>query len=153
MKKVAGDSLPMSQVTPAFCQEFKEYFLLSKLAQNSAHSYFLKFREAINEATSEGLIESDPLKKVKLIPAAETKREFLTLEELQAMAQAECPLDWLKAAALFTALTGLRFVDLQNLKWEDVQHSKESGYYIRFTQMKSKGVPDEKQRSRNLTDQ
>jgi integrase len=45
----------------------------------------------------------------------------------------------LKNAFLFSALTGLRFSDIQKLTWNEVQHSTENGYYIRFQQKKTKG--------------
>jgi len=54
----------------------------------------------------------------------------------------------LKQASLFSALTGLRWSDIINLKWGDIHHSAEHGYYIRFVQQKTKGaetlyIPDQ----------
>ena len=46
----------------------------------------------------------------------------------------------LKRAALFSALTGLRFSDIKNLVWGEIHHSVENGYSIQFTQQKTKGV-------------
>jgi len=136
LKDVAGQAKPMSEISTSFCNEFKEYLILN-FAQNSAHSYFLKFREAINQAVSDGLLSTNPLAKVKSIPAGETQREFLTLEELKKLSKCDCQLEWLKRAALFTALTGLRFVDLQKLTWSQIQYSKEIGHFIRFSQQKT----------------
>lgn len=139
LKKVAGQSKPMNEISTTFCNDFREY-LLANLAQNSASTYFAKFCEAIKKAVSEDLIKKNPLINVKSIPAAETQREFLTLEELRRLSKVECHLEWLKRAALFTSLTGLRFVDVQKLKWSQLQYSKEVGHYIRFSQQKTKGV-------------
>jgi integrase len=63
----------------------------------------------------------------------------LTLEELQSCAKAECEMPQLKKAFLVSCLTGLRFLDIQKLKWSEIQHSKEQGYYIRYRQKKTKG--------------
>mgnify|MGYP003447429998 CR=1 FL=1 len=46
----------------------------------------------------------------------------------------------MKRAALFSALTGLRFSDIKNLVWREIHHSTENGYSIHFTQQKTKGV-------------
>src|SRR5690349_20187301 len=42
--------------------------------------------------------------------------------------------------ALLSAVTGLRWSDIIKLKWGEVNHSKDMGYYIHFTQKKTKGV-------------
>src|SRR5574338_300197 len=43
-------------------------------------------------------------------------------------------------AFIFSALTGLRWSDIEKLVWSEVQHSEQSGYYIRFRQKKTKGA-------------
>ena len=45
----------------------------------------------------------------------------------------------LKTAFLFSALTGLRWSDINKLLWSEVQQSKELGHYLRFTQKKTQG--------------
>jgi len=46
----------------------------------------------------------------------------------------------LKRAALFSALTGLRFSDISKLVWSEVQYSELEGYFLQFRQKKTKGV-------------
>jgi len=46
----------------------------------------------------------------------------------------------LKKAALFSALTGLRFSDIQKMVWGEVLHIDGSGYFVQFKQQKTKGV-------------
>jgi len=46
----------------------------------------------------------------------------------------------LKRASLFSALTGLRWSDVEKLVWSEVQHSENNGHFIRFTQKKTKGT-------------
>jgi integrase len=45
----------------------------------------------------------------------------------------------LKKAALFSALTGLRFSDIEKLVWGELEYIEGSGYFIRFKQQKTKG--------------
>lgn len=110
------------------------------LSQNSKHSYFNKFRAGIKQAHKDGIIPINPADSVEGIKQGEPEREFLTLEELQAVAKEECEIPRLKDAFLFSCLSGLRWSDVNKLTWKEVQHSNEIGYYIRFTQKKTKGV-------------
>jgi integrase len=77
---------------------------------------------------------------VEGIRSDDPDREFLTLEELQAAAKVECEMPVLKTAFIFSALSGLRWSDIEKLVWSEVQHSEQSGYYIRFRQKKTKGA-------------
>lgn len=56
------------------------------------------------------------------------------------MVKADCEIPVLKSAALFSALTGLRFGDIANLEWANVEYISDDGYYLRFTQKKTTGV-------------
>ena len=46
----------------------------------------------------------------------------------------------MKRAALFSALTGLRFSDIKNLVWGELEYIEGNGYFIQFKQQKTKGV-------------
>ncbi|MDI1234868.1 MAG: site-specific integrase [bacterium] len=135
----------MNDLNEGFCEKFKAYLLDAKrlnsvkklkLGQNSALSYFNKFRTAVNNAFESRLTNDNPLKHVKGINQKETHREFLTLEELQTLAKTECDLEALKMAALFSAMTGLRWSDIDTLNWKDIQ-STEGGYFIHIIQRKT----------------
>ncbi len=58
---------------------------------------------------------------------------------MQALAKTECDVPYLKQAALFSALTGLRYGDIEKLKWDEIEGDEATGYQIRFTQEKTKG--------------
>jgi integrase len=62
------------------------------------------------------------------------------MEELQNLANTPCTMPLLKKAALFSALTGLRFSDIQKMVWSEVRHSKSEGYFLQFRQQKTKGA-------------
>jgi len=140
--------LKFADLNERFCNDFKEYLLTTKsnksnkvtLAQNSAVSYFNKLKAALKQAYKEGYLKSDLNAKIDTIKQAETQREFLTLAELNNLVKTECNNPLLKRAALFSALTGLRFSDIQKLVWGELQHSIENGYSIQFRQQKTKGV-------------
>jgi integrase len=135
------------EIDRQFVMGFKEYLdhdakksSGQPLSQNSKYSYFNKLRAALKQAVKDGIIPSNPSEGVEAFKQGEPQREFLTLEELQAAAQAECEIPAIKTAFLFSALTGLRWSDIQKLLWSEVQHSDSMGYYIRFRQKKTKGA-------------
>ena len=91
----------------------------------------------MKQAFIDGYLTIDVSAKVKGIQGKESRREYLTVEELNSLAQTECdPL--LKRAALFSALTGLRHCDIQKLKWSEIEVFN-GGYRLNFTQQKDKG--------------
>jgi integrase len=75
--------------------------------------------------------------KVDPVKQKESERQFLTFEELKALFHTECEVLELKTAAIFSALTGLRWSDLINLTWSSIQHSEMSGYFISFIHVKT----------------
>ncbi|HEY5746078.1 MAG TPA: site-specific integrase [Chryseolinea sp.] len=140
----------MEQMTEKLANDFKIFLSttpssmrtksLKRLSQNAAHSYFNKFKAAVKSAFYEKFLDDDPTKRVKSIQPAETEREFLTMEELNKLANTECEIPDLKRMALFSAITGLRWSDIIKLKWGEISHSKDMGHYIHFTQKKTKAV-------------
>lgn len=110
-----------------------------KLAPNSAYSYYNKVRAALRQAFEEGFIPVNPASRVRGLPQAETNRENLTLEEVQAIIAAECDDKQLKRAFLFSVFTGLRWSDVTTITWRQVEQSELTGDFIRFKQVKTKG--------------
>lgn len=141
-------NLTFADLNEKACNDFKEYLLTTKsnksskvtLAQNSAVSYFNKFKAALKQAYKDGYLPSDLNSRVQRIKTAESRREFLTIEELNSLVNTECNNPLLKRAALFSALTGLRHSDIKNLVWSELEFIEGHGYFIHFKQQKTKGV-------------
>lgn len=133
------DDLTMEELSMEVIEDYKAHLENLELAQNTKHSYFNKLKAAVKEAYRKGLIPVNYASRVKGIKAEEVKREFVTLEELQTLSKTDCENKILKKAFLFSALTGLRFSDIRNLKWQDLYGNHENGYFIRFRQKKTKG--------------
>ncbi|ENM2832092.1 site-specific integrase [Vibrio cholerae] len=91
------------------------------LSRNTQSSYFNKIRAAINEAHREGIIRDNPLSQVTSIKAKTTKRVYLTLDEVNALAHTECRYPVLKRAFLFSCATGMRWCDIHRLTWSEIE--------------------------------
>jgi integrase len=140
--------LKFEDLNEKICNDFRDHLLTTKsnkskkvtLSQNSALSYFNKFKAALKQAYKDGYLQTDLNARVKQIKQAETQRNFLTIEELNSLAKTECNNPLLKRAALFSALTGLRFSDIAKLLWSELEYIEGNGYFIQFKQQKTKGV-------------
>lgn len=146
LKNWKNANVRFADIDNSWLEDLKHYFIhdaktkqKKNLSKNSCVSYFNKVRAALKEAVKEGIIIRNPAENVKGIKEAETQREFLTLEELKKAAKTHCEIEVIKNAFIFSALTGLRFSDIEKLTWSEIQHSDENGYYIRFKQKKTKG--------------
>jgi integrase len=146
--KFTKGNLKFVDLNEKFCNEFKEYLLTTKsnksskvtLTQNSAVSYFNKVKATLKQAFKDGHLPNDLNGRIQPIKQAETQRNFLTIEELNSLVKTECHNPLLKRAALFSALTGLRFSDIKNLVWGELEYIEGNGYFIQFKQQKTKGV-------------
>jgi len=141
-------NLKFTDLNEKFCTEFKEYLLSTKskrsdkttLSQNSAVSYFNKVKAALKQAYKDGILQTDLNTKISPIKAAETRREYLTIEELNKLVKTPCNNDLLKRAALFSAVTGLRFSDIQKMVWGELEYIEGQGYFLNFSQKKTNGI-------------
>jgi len=139
-----------------FCEQYKSFLNTTpslksqnrKLSQNSKASYFGKFLLVVEEAFKNDYLKENYKLKITRLKQEEASREFLTLEELKVLANTPCEVPKLKEAALFSALTGLRWSDLINLTWSQFHHSTINGYYIHFRHEKT-GRPQ----TLNISDQ
>lgn len=142
-----GDTLLFANINIKLIEDFKLFMLTApqggsksgNVSQNTAATYFAIFKAGLKQAFVDGYLTIDLAAKVKGIPEQESRREHLSLDELNALAATECDNPIIKRAALFSALTGIRHVDIQKMKWKEIV--KEGDHYrVNFTQQKTKGV-------------
>lgn len=146
--KFTNGNLKFSELNESFCNDFKEYLFntpttkssKAKLSQNSVVSYFNKLKAAMKQAYKDGYLQNDLNSKIEAVRQAETRRNFLTMDELNSLVKTECVVPILKQAALFSALTGLRFVDIQKMVWSEIEFIKGNGYFLKFKQQKTDGI-------------
>ena len=141
-----GDTILFADIDMKLVESFRRFLMTAPqggnksgtISQNTASTYFAIFKAGLRQAFIDGYLTIDISAKVKGIQEQESRREYLTVEELNRLAQTPCdPL--LKRAALFSALTGIRHCDIQKLKWSEVEMFN-GNYRLNFTQQKTKGV-------------
>ena len=139
--------LPFSQVTLSKAEEFRRFMLSAPcggkktgtVSHNTAATYYSIFKAGLKQAFIDGYLTVDISAKIKGIQDQESRREHLSVEELNILAETPCDRPILKRAALFSALTGVRHCDIQKLKWKEIQVVGEQ-VRLNFTQQKTKGV-------------
>jgi len=147
LKQFAGNTLLFSQINVGRAEEFKRFLLCAPrggnksgpISQNTASTYFSIFKAALKQAFIDGYLTVDLSAKIKGIQDQESRREYLSIEELNTLVATPCERDVLKRAALFSALTGLRHCDIQKLRWKEISIDGNQAR-LHFTQQKTKGV-------------
>lgn len=139
--------MPFGVINLKFLEDFKLFILSAPqggkkkgtVSRNTAVTYFSIFKAALKQAFIDGYLTVDLAAKVKGIPEQESRREYLTIEELNKLAGTDCDRPIIKRAALFSALTGMRHVDIQKLKWKEIVKDGDH-WRVNFRQQKTKGV-------------
>lgn len=142
-----GDKLTMKDVTPGFLRSFLDYMKGNvnkyggKLSDETIYTYFTVLSILMNKAVRHEIIAANPFHKLSQgeKPQRRTKKkEYLTLDEVKRMAEAECDDIRVKRAFLFCCFTGLRYIDVSRLKWKHISEIGEGEYQIEVVQQKTK---------------
>lgn len=135
LQQYVGDSkVTLEDASAEWLQDYVDY-LTEEVTPNAARTYLSKLNAMFREAVKDGLLLHNPMARVELPKREETHREYLTIEEVRAMAVAECSNEVARRAFLFGCLTGLRYSDIKALKWGDV---RQQGQFTRLVYKQQK---------------
>jgi integrase len=144
LKKFANNKkLLFGELTPLRINQFREFLMTNTndkgkaLAPNSQKNYLAHFKSALFQAYKEEILPTNLSIKIDPIKGEETFREHLTTEELSKLANTPCDDDQTRRAALFSALTGLRYVDISKLKWNNISNDETDEPLLKFRQKKT----------------
>jgi len=115
------DVIRFNEIDRKFCLEFADY-LRNIVSPNTGNGYFAKFKQALYKSIEDGIIDNNPAARIT-IKKKSTYREFLTLEEIKKIYKTNFYKPVLKNAFIFSCFTGLRFVDVKDIKFKDVTNS------------------------------
>lgn len=127
---IKRDYLAFEDITPEFCDKFAEY-LKTKVSSNSAFNYYATFKGVLNKAIKDSIIIRNPALYIS-IKRQDTKREYLTENEIIKLLNTEKTNLETCNAFLFSCFTGLRYSDIDKLKFSDIKNG-----YIEFRQKKT----------------
>ncbi|MBF6643583.1 site-specific integrase [Chryseobacterium indologenes] len=143
-KKFAGGVFLFKNLNETLCEGYKNYLLSSpsigrskrKIQKNTAATYFSRFKSTLKKAYRNKFISADLGNVIYNIKVDDSHRPYLFKNELQKMVNAECNSLIVKKAGLFSALTGLRYCDIENLMWSNIQGTT-GNYFILYKQNKT----------------
>ena len=131
---IGTDHLRPDELTETFLFKFKEY-LESKLNGETPANYFSKLKKVIRQAHKEKIVADNNALYIVNKKNDSIKKDILTAEEIQLLANTPCYSDEVKRAFLFSCVTGLRYCDIIALQWRNIQ-----GTMMSVTQQKT-GTP------------
>ena len=138
--------LPISRITTAWMKDF-ERFLLKSVSNNSALTYLMNINGVLNELVRKQVIPRNPwhdVPKHERLKKKDVMRTAWTLEQLQKLANTPCNIEpQFKQAYFFACFTGLRWSDVNGLKWtniirKNIQNTDQ--WFIHFEQQKTESV-------------
>lgn len=126
----AGKKVTLDQVDKSFCQGYIDYLITeyrprggNPIAKNTAHNYYRALNGALNAAIREDYMKVNPFTRISpadKIRKPESKREYMTIDEIRSLIATPIKYELIKSAYLFSCFCGLRISDIQALKWKDV---------------------------------
>ena len=129
LKDFAGERVTMDQIDKVFCQDYLDYLMTKyrpkgKCVSNfTLHTYYRILNGALNAAVRAEIIKVNPFTKINnsdKIRLPESKRSYMTIEEVRALIATPMKNEAVKQAYLFSCFCGLRISDIVGLKWKDV---------------------------------
>lgn len=127
-----ANTLPLSGINKNFCKGFLDY-LYQKFRGNTPSLYFKKFKNILNFCIDEGYIEKNPALSIHPTQRYALTKEILTPSEIKKLALTPCSNPQIKRAFLFSCHSGLRWCDIKQLKYENIDYSRN---LLRITQQK-----------------
>jgi integrase/recombinase XerD len=117
--KTNDEFIKPKDLTEELCLGYKRH-LVENLNGETPHNYFAKFKKVIRSALKLKILKNNPCEDIKNEKTDGLKKDILNMEEVQILAKAYCGNTEVKRAFLFSLNTGLRWIDLKNLKYENI---------------------------------
>lgn len=149
LKMYAGVRMLLSNVDKDFCLGYLRFLQTDYKPQNrkpsnfTLRNYYSMLNCALNAAVREDLLRENPFNKIDKrdkIKEPESKREYLTIDEVKQLMDTPYPKDSLsdiKNAYLFSCFCGLRISDIMALQWKNVVCDR-GAYNLEIVMQKTK---------------
>ena len=141
-KSTGKARLAFNSINNHFLEGFKKYLQrdartkkLKPIKPNTAKIYFEKIGFVLNQAVKDRIIEKSPAIDVRGLQGEEVRKDRLSIEDIRKLMNTNINDEVIKQAFLFMCFTGLRFVDVKNLKYGDIKNG--NGYTVSLRQEKT----------------
>ena len=135
---------PFTSLNVKFCQGFLDYLIGKdpkregpKTKGTTANNRLVVLRSVLRSAFNDGIIKENISEKLVWAKDKCARREFLSLDEVKALATTPCGQDVVKRASLFSIMTGLRKSDILLLKWENIEKAPDGGWCMNICTQKT----------------
>lgn len=137
LDRFSGEVIPFSTLNAAWLERFKKFLVtVDTINQNTASGYLVSVKTVLRQLYKEGFLHEDITTKVAGIKRKDVKRNFLNIEQVEALSQIECDSEMIKQAFLFACFTGLRLSDVERLQWDQINFIN-GDPFIQFQQRKT----------------
>lgn len=151
VQKFFGTKFNSKNITVDVIKRYRHFLLttntfkstVTTLSSNSAASYYKHFIYVLKRAHKERIISENFAQYADYIKEEVTFREYLTEEELKQLWNTKIEIAQVKRAAIFSSLTGLRYIDIENLTWEMIFADKHQGNYIKLKEQKTGNIQNQ----------
>lgn len=128
--------MKFDELTPDIIRGYVDYLQANSVGEG-ALGYYQRFKKVITHAVDKGVILRSPCNGIRcIVDENSLRKDVLSLEEIQILAQTPYQNTEVRRAFLFCLYAGLRYCDVIDLKYSNVDYS---GKRIKFEQTKTKG--------------
>lgn len=151
---VKNRPIPFTKLDTEWVKAFERYMLTRpvdktnrKISHNTTVRYLLCLNTFFIEANRRKLMRDNPYKAIpvsKRLKIQDIFRCAFSIEQLQLLANTPCDIDeQIKQAYFFSCFTGLRWSDVNPLRWDEIivkEINEQTHYFIYFEQEKTEGI-------------
>ena len=146
LKAYGAETVTMDMIDKPFCQGYinyltTEYRPKGKTVSNfTIHTYYQVVNGALNAAVRADILRENPFNKIsssEKIHKPESKREYMTIDEVRSLIKTPTSNEAVKGAYLFSCFCGLRISDIKGLTWENV-YCDSGQYHLEVMMQKTK---------------
>ncbi len=138
--------LPFTALTPEWIKGFTKY-IQGFVSNNTSRLYLMDIFSGLEDAVRQDIIIKNPFRlipKHERVKQHDTYRQAYSLQQLQHLVETSCNIHpQIKEGFLFSCFTGLRWSDVNKLKWTEVIVKQIDGneeYFIYFEQKKTEAI-------------
>lgn len=136
--KYTNGKLSFAQVDLTFLNKFRDYLKShSKKSDNTVTTYVNRMKIIWNEARKERFSSRNPFEFLKLPKKIKPDKVYLYLDDVKRLARIKfehSTKEQVRKAFLFSCFTGMRRIDILNLKWSNISDDLTQ---VKFRQVKS----------------